>query len=186
MFRFEEPRKTEHIAPISNWSPSDTPTNSTVSDGFINELKSAVHAINGGIGSVPEAGGIYMIRDLDSGKAITMACGLLTIVPDAGTRGGWQWECEEVRDGWIGFRDVVSGRYLGRDNNGGFCAQASKLKGWESFVLRPRQAGGYNLLVKNWSSLTPISIVGNDMTWPRLVEDQSPDAAARWEFVKVE
>ncbi|KAI0446721.1 hypothetical protein F4803DRAFT_502128 [Xylaria telfairii] len=127
-----------------------------------------------------------MIRDLDSGKAIAMVQGLLTMILDVGTRGGWQWKCEEVREGWTGFCNVVSGKYLGRDNKGGFCAQASKLKDRESFVLCPQQAGGYNLFVNNWSSLTPISIFGRDIRLPSLIEDQSPDAAARWEFVKVQ
>ncbi|TGJ84181.1 hypothetical protein E0Z10_g4567 [Xylaria hypoxylon] len=108
------------------------------------EPKLSSFTINGGISSAPEADGMYMIRDLDSRNSITMVNGSLTPLLDAGTRGGWQWICEEARGGWIGFRNVVSGKYLGRGNRGGIYAQASRMKSWELFVLCQREAGGYN------------------------------------------
>ncbi|KAF2964421.1 hypothetical protein GQX73_g9142 [Xylaria multiplex] len=148
---------------------------------------------NGGVGSVPEAEGIYMIRDLDSGRAITLDDGRLTLKSELGTRGGWQWRCKERPDGWIGFRDVIHGKYLGRDNKGGFYVRADKMDSWEWFVLRPREAGGYNLLVKNWSRLVAMAIADDEIspnivkgeTLPTLVEAGTAEEAARWEFIKV-
>lgn len=138
------------------------------------------------VDSVPEHDGIYMIRHIDSGKAITAVDGQLTLVRDPGTRGGWQWKCEELHDGWVGFRDVAFHKYLGRDNKGGFRAEANKMKDWESFVLRPREAGGYNLLAKYWSMLKGMAVADSDGTSPKLVEVPTAQEAARWEFVSVD
>ncbi|KAI8948133.1 hypothetical protein F4801DRAFT_470474 [Xylaria longipes] len=137
--------------------------------------------------SAPEPGNTYKILEIDSERAITLVGGRLTLVLDAGTRGGWHWECEEHPggDGWIGFRDAVSGRYLGHDNKGGYIVQASKFDGWESFVLRPRAAGGYNLCVRYGNKLKPMGISDNDGSDPKLVDAQSYEKAARWAFYKV-
>ncbi|KAI0404122.1 hypothetical protein F4802DRAFT_265218 [Xylaria palmicola] len=141
--------------------------------------------INGGVTSVPENGHTYMIREVDSGRAITLVNGRLTLVLDAGTRGGWHWCCEEHSSGWIGFRDAVSGKYLGHDNKGGYMVRAEKLRAWESFVLRPREKGGYNLFVKDWDTLKPMGVDNIDGQTPRLVNAPSLEKAARWEFVEV-
>ncbi|KAI0533611.1 hypothetical protein GGR58DRAFT_100853 [Xylaria digitata] len=159
-------------------TPSHSSTDSSHGEGLPS------FTTDGGMGSVPEAGGIYLIRDLDPGRAITLDDGRLTLKLDVGTRGGWQWRCEERADGWIGFRDVIHGKYLGRDNKGGFYVRADKMDSWEWFVLRPREAGGYNLLVKNWSRLVAMAIVEGG-TLPKLVEAGTTQKAARWEFVKV-
>ncbi|KAI3319884.1 hypothetical protein HD806DRAFT_508192 [Xylariaceae sp. AK1471] len=178
----------------SNSIPVGTPTHTTTSSFFEkfhdaaippSPMSSSTFTINGGTSSIPEPGGTYMIRDLESGKAITLVNGRLTLVLNAGTRGGWQWHCEEVDDGWVGFRDAVSGKYLGHDNKGGFQVQASKLYSWESFVLRPREAGGCNLWVKYGSKLKAMGIADKDEPFPTLIQALSAKEAARWEFVKV-
>ncbi|KAI1426494.1 hypothetical protein F5Y12DRAFT_742403 [Xylaria sp. FL1777] len=178
------------IVSSSNWTPVTTPTHTTTSDTSMDKRydQPNLHSftINGGISEVPEPGGLYMIRDLDSGKAITLVEGHVTLVLDAGTRGGWQWKCEELREGWIGFRNVVSGKYLGRDNKGRFVALFDKFHGWESFVLRPREAGGYNLLGKDGYVLRAMAIIDAESTSPTLAETRAAKNGARWEFVKVE
>jgi hypothetical protein len=126
-----------------------------------------------------------MIREVESGKAITLVNGRLTLVRDAGTRGGWQWHCEEQDDGWLGFRDAVSGKYLGHDNRDGFRVQASKHLSWESFILRPREAGGYNLLVKDGNRLRAMAVTDADKMSPRLLLASNAKEGARWEFVEV-
>ncbi|KAI0426775.1 hypothetical protein F5Y09DRAFT_317978 [Xylaria sp. FL1042] len=184
-----DPNEPTHSISSSDGGSADTPTHTTRPDSNMHERCASPSyksfTING-MCEVPEPGWIYMIRDIDSEKAITLLEGRLTLEFPSGTRGGWQWTCEELPDGWIGFREVVSGRFLGRDNRGGFYAQATKLKAWESFVLRPRELGGYNLCVKNWSALTAIAVSNLISLSPKLVEASTADDAARWEFVKVE
>ncbi|KAI0467317.1 hypothetical protein F4859DRAFT_525962 [Xylaria cf. heliscus] len=145
---------------------------------------SSMSSIGSPVASVPEPGKTYKIVEIVSERAITLIGGRLVPVLDVGTRGGWQWDCEENPDGWIGFRNAVSGRYLGHDNKGGYIAQANKLDAWESFTLRPRTAGGYNLCVKHGSKLKPMGI-SDDGSESKLVDAQSYEEAARWEFYEV-
>ncbi|KAI0453908.1 hypothetical protein F5B21DRAFT_477512 [Xylaria acuta] len=167
------------------------PSTEVASESIHNPVSMSFHSnsstftIGNTLTSAPEPGKTYKIVEVDSERAITLVGGRLTLVLDAGTRGGWQWDCEEHPDGWIGFRDAVSGRYLGHDNKGGYIAQASKLDSWESFVLRPRAAGGYNLCVKYGHKLKPMGILDNDESATKLVDAQSYEEAARWEFYKV-
>ncbi|KAI1308090.1 hypothetical protein F5Y03DRAFT_351162 [Xylaria venustula] len=175
----------------SDWSwDCNTPTNSTAADGSMKEPdespKLHCFTINGGINDVPEPNGVYMIRDLISQKAITLVDGHVTLLRDAGTQGGWHWKFEERSDLYVGFRNTVSGKYLGRDNKGGFCALYGKLDGWESFQLRHRQSGGYNLLGKDRSVMRAMAIIDDEsIPTPKLVECMDMEKAARWEFVKV-
>ncbi|KAI1821606.1 hypothetical protein F4861DRAFT_450310 [Xylaria intraflava] len=136
----------------------------------------------GGMGSVPEAGKYYMIRDLDSDRVITLDNGRLTLRADVGTAGGWQWCCIETPDGWLGFREKTSGKLLGRDGRGGFRADAWKFDSWEKLVLRPVQKGGYHMSAIDWWTLLRIGI---HQATGSLMEVRSATEAARWEFVEV-
>ncbi|KAI0397966.1 hypothetical protein F5Y17DRAFT_256072 [Xylariaceae sp. FL0594] len=133
---------------------------------------------------VPEPGGRYMIRHVETKKAITLVDGHLTLLRNPEPGLGWHWHCEEQRGGWTGFRQGVSGNYLGHDNRGGFTVVASKMKGWECFALRPRQEGGYNLLLPDRSSLKGMGISGVNDPWPKLVLVTDMKDAAKWEFIK--
>ncbi|RYP10127.1 hypothetical protein DL764_000837 [Monosporascus ibericus] len=156
-----------------------TPTHTTINPEFPDAFEH--FSIHGGIGTVPDAGRTYMIRDLDSGKAITLVGGRLSLERDAGTKGGWRWDCVERDDGWLGFREAVSGKYLGRDGRGGFRAEAHQFDSWESLVLRPLREGGYHILAIHWWTLRRMGIANGG----NLVECASKGGAARWEFVEV-
>ncbi|KAI1761313.1 hypothetical protein GGR53DRAFT_506130 [Hypoxylon sp. FL1150] len=156
-----------------------TPTHTT--DPHFSTAKTYFSIDGGGVGTAPEAGGTYMIRDLDSGQALTLEGGRLTLKQDAGTNGGWRWECVEKHDGWLGFREAVSHRYLGRDNKGGFYANASKFAPWETFVLRPLKNGGYNLMAIHWWTFRRIGISSSG----KFIEVGTESKAVRWEFIEV-
>ncbi|KAI1499765.1 hypothetical protein F5X99DRAFT_388546 [Biscogniauxia marginata] len=156
-----------------------TPTHTT--DEEVSPVAPRPFSIDGGVGSAPEPPGVYMIRDMDSGRALVLEDSRLTLQRDVGTNGGWRWHCVEKHDGWLGFREAVSGNYLGRDGRGGFYAKASKFDSWEAFVLRPQKAGGYHLMGIDWWTLKRMGVGGND----GLVEVQTPREAVRWEFIEV-
>ncbi|KAI0975267.1 hypothetical protein F4678DRAFT_484945 [Xylaria arbuscula] len=168
------------------WTACDipSPTESTILDMW-NKTKPSSYTIKGGKGSFPKADGLYMIRDLDSGKVITLVDGRLTLVQDASTTGGWYWRCKE-RDGLFGFRDAISDNYIGHNHQGGLDAQARLMRSSESFMIRGRKNGGYRLMVMNGTLLRPIAIVNEAGELPRLIESPSPDEDAWWEFVKVD
>ncbi|KAI1170115.1 hypothetical protein F4777DRAFT_138592 [Nemania sp. FL0916] len=134
--------------------------------------------------SIPEPNNTYLIREAGSNRCITFVAGKITLEGDAHARGGWQWHCEEHPDGWLGFRDAVSGRYLGHDNRGNYIVHGKKLDLWESFIIRPREKGGFNMYVRWGHRLRPTGIA-DVKGQPKLTYAASNDDAARWEFVRV-
>ncbi|KAJ2989681.1 hypothetical protein NUW58_g3349 [Xylaria curta] len=150
------------------------------------QRSTSASTIDSSLTSVPEPGRIYMIREKTSGEILTHANGVPTVLLGAGTRGGWQWKCEEHPDGYLGFRDVVSGRYLGRGNKEVYVVEAKKLDARESFVLRPRDPEGYNLCAKDGHKLKPMGITARSGIETRLIDALNYKEAARWVFIKVE
>ncbi|KAI0547795.1 hypothetical protein F4679DRAFT_586259 [Xylaria curta] len=138
--------------------------------------------INNTLINVPEPGNTYKIVEVGSKNAITLVRGRLTVMPDAGTRGGWQWECEDEW-GWMGFREAVSGKFLAYDGDK-FVVES---RSCEKVVLRPRAAGGCSLycLGKRNDIPRPIKISEKEGSTPELVTAESYKDAARWEFYKV-
>ncbi|KAI0534899.1 hypothetical protein GGR58DRAFT_504857 [Xylaria digitata] len=158
----------------------DTSTHTTDSDA---SASCATLTTNEGIEGIPVPGRTYMIRDLDSGRVITLEGGLLTLKLVGGTSGGWHWHCVERDGGWLGFQEAVSGNYLGRNGKGGFHAKFQHFLSWESFCLRPLEEGGYHLLTAiNQSTFRRMGTVGDG---GKLIEVTTAVEGTRWEFVKV-
>ncbi|KAI1430885.1 hypothetical protein GGR50DRAFT_145452 [Xylaria sp. CBS 124048] len=135
------------------------------------------------MGTVPEPGKTYMIRDLDTDKIITLDDGRLTLQagPDHGA--GWKWRCSENTQGWLAFREKASGRYLGRDDWGGYRAEVTHFKKWEFINLRPVKKGGYHIMtMKNGWTLERMGLTDDGQ---RLVVVDNATKAARWEFIEV-
>ncbi|KAI1183067.1 hypothetical protein F5B17DRAFT_417607 [Nemania serpens] len=167
----------------------DTPTHTISSDASLSCVTPPAYAIthptNDNIESVPAPHKAYMIRNRDTGGAITMEEGLLTLKPPAGTRGGWHWHCVERAGGWLGFREAVLGKYLGRDDKGGFQAKFKHFIEWESFCLRPLEEGGYHMLVLRVVDNSPCLRRVGVSDGGKLVEVKDAAEAARWDFVQV-
>ncbi|KAI1492981.1 hypothetical protein F5X96DRAFT_293740 [Biscogniauxia mediterranea] len=140
-----------------------------------------------GTARAPEAPHAYMIRDLATGKALALRDGRLTLTHEAGESGGcgWCWRCTERDDdgGWLGFRESVSGRYLGRDGAGGMCARATRHRAWEALLLRPLRDGGYHILTCDWWKLRRVALAPDGEA---LVESRDKREAVRWEFIEVQ
>ncbi|KAI1299041.1 hypothetical protein F5Y03DRAFT_408959 [Xylaria venustula] len=132
------------------------------------------------IGEVPEPGHIYMIRDLVFGRLITLMNGKVELLQNEWILGGCYWICDELESGWTGFRNAVSGKYLGRTSQGNFSVGFINAQ----FVLRPSRLGGYNLCMNCDGRLTAAAIESKDKVWS-LVEAETSKDAARWEFIKL-
>ncbi|KAI1158384.1 hypothetical protein F5B18DRAFT_656703 [Nemania serpens] len=160
----------------------DTPSCDTDSDA---SLSCATYPAIEPYTSVPVPGETYQIKDVETGRTIMMEDGILTLKSDVGKRGGWHWHCVERAGGWLGFREAVSGNYLGRDGKGGFQVKFNHFISWESFCLRPLKGGGYHILVlqvvKDTSCLRRIGIADSY----KLIEVETAAEATLWEFIKV-
>ncbi|KAI1367865.1 hypothetical protein F5Y08DRAFT_348240 [Xylaria arbuscula] len=138
----------------------------------------------------PEAGGVYLIRQMGTKRTLTLTTGKVTVHYGTLPQGGWQWICEDLKNGHMAFREAVSGRYLGRcighTLRPRFHVEEKKAGNSESWALRPRKQGGYNLMVKRRRGLQTLTIVEKDDASElklRMVKNHSE--AVRWEFIKV-
>ncbi|KAI1503070.1 hypothetical protein F5X99DRAFT_376680 [Biscogniauxia marginata] len=153
---------------------SPTPTHSILSE----DENSSSFCINSRPGTVPWPGNIYMIRHRESGKAITMGIRDLRL-EKMNPLGGWHWLCVE-RDGWFGFRNIVSGMLLGHDGGKTFYARAKDHKSWEYFVARAHPRGGYELLTLHRWKFWKLAVANDGYT---LIETE--DEGALWDFVEI-
>jgi hypothetical protein len=133
--------------------------------------------------SVPWPGYNFLIRDVETGHLITLEDGRI-IMAQPGGPGSIHWQCVETK-GWLGFRNTVSGRYLGHDPQGKLCCSAGRHQGWENFSVRLRPDGGYVLLMTHFERLWHIGIKHEKgfQTLAKLGDGGSDGII--WEFVKV-
>ncbi|KAL1608052.1 hypothetical protein SLS60_002991 [Paraconiothyrium brasiliense] len=107
--------------------------------------------------SIPQPGKIFIIRDRKSKLLLTLLNGTVHLHP-AGTLGSaYHWTCHE-RHGWLGFKNIAAGTYLGHGCGGVLQAIAPHHKGWEYFCTRDVPDGGYVLLMENWGKLWPVQM----------------------------
>jgi hypothetical protein len=164
---------------------ADTPTHTT--DTLSGPGLEGLFSVDRDIESVPWPGRTYVIRHRTSDKVLAREYGCL-VLKEAGELAtcGWYWACFEHSEGWLGFRETISGFYLGRYNKGGFGATASKHNGWEFFDARKHPDGGYQLLSIHWKCRMRMAA---DMETQRVVEiagsGDECDEATLWNFVEV-
>jgi hypothetical protein len=133
--------------------------------------------------SVPWPGSTFLIRDVETGYLITLQDGQI-ILGQPGGRGSIHWQCVETK-GWLGFRNTVSGRYLGHDQGGRLRCSAERHQGWENFCVRLRPEGGYVLLMTHFERLRHVGVkVHNGIQRLGKLGDGGSDGIV-WEFVKV-
>jgi len=106
--------------------------------------------------SVPWPGSTFVIRSVSSWDVITLLDGQVVLAP-LSSRGSAQWECVETK-GWLGFRNPISGHFLGHDSRGRLCCSAERQQGWENFCVRARPTGGYVLLMTHFERLWHVGI----------------------------
>lgn len=102
-----------------------------------------------------------------------------------GGRGSIHWACVENEGRWLGFRNVVTGSFLGHDKKGRLCCIARTQNGWENFCARMRPEGGYVLLMTHYERLWSVGFkVEQGVEKLAKIENEGPDEIV-WEFVKV-
>ncbi|KAL1616423.1 hypothetical protein SLS56_011414 [Neofusicoccum ribis] len=134
--------------------------------------------------TIPRPGNTYLIRSASSGEVITLLDGKIILAQPDG-RGECRWVCE-LDNGWFGFRNIVSGRYLGRDIDWRMCCSVTWLKEWEKFLARERPGGGSVLLMTHWWVIRPIGMkMENGIKKLAMIENWESDEMI-WEFIEVQ
>ena len=81
---------------------------------------------------VPWPGSTFIIRSVSSGHVLTLLDGQVLLAQPGGP-GSIYWACVETK-GWLGFRNPVSGKFLGHNKYGGLCCSANQHQEWEKFA----------------------------------------------------
>ena len=132
---------------------------------------------------VPWHDSTYIIRSVSAGHVITLRDGKVALTPPGG-RGSIDWVCVETK-GWLGFRNTVSGKYLGHDKHGRLCCSADHHQGWENFCVRGKPEGGSVLLMQHQDRLWHVGIkVEQGVEKLAKIGDGGAGGIA-WEFIRV-
>lgn len=150
---------------------TNTPTYTTVTDDLWDHVPDC--------DAVPWAGETFIIRNRVHGQIITLKDGNLRLEANVSGIGGSHWVCVET-DGWLGFRNCVSGTYIGHNGHRSFHAKATLHKNFEFFCAKRHPDGGYLLLTIHGSIFWKMDI-GEDGN--ELVETGNEGTV--WEFIKV-
>lgn len=126
----------------------------------------------------PWPGNTYIIFNKETGLSITVVSGKLQVVQELTLRGGHHWDCVE-KNGWLGFRNCVSGKFIGHDSKGNFIATVNHHQTHEYFCARKHPDGGYVLLMRHGDTMMKMAIAGDEKT---LVETKHE--GTRWEFIR--
>lgn len=143
----------------------------------------------------PHEGATFIIRDPQSGLVITLKDGELGLAPankesafvncDDGL--GSHWRCIENKERWLGFKNAVSGEFIGHDNkkneNWRFIAKVKAHNYWEFFCVRQHPGGGHELLVKHNNGFRAMQVGGNHNR--ELMVAREGHGGIAWEFLKV-
>ncbi|PKS12460.1 hypothetical protein jhhlp_000666 [Lomentospora prolificans] len=121
----------------------------------------------------------FIIQHRDTGRIVTLVDGELRLCEGYSSRGGFHWQCV-TKDRWLGFRNAVSGTYIGHNDKKKFIANVRHHQSNEHFLERLNQKGSYEVLVKHGNDLRSMAI-GSDGT--SLVETK--DEGDLWDFIKV-
>lgn len=132
---------------------------------------------------VPSPGSTFIIRSVLCGRVITLLDGQIVLI-SPGSLGSYQWTCVETK-GWLGFRNSVSGKFLGHDKSGLLRCSAQKHQEWEHFCCRMRPQGGHVLLMTHWDQLLHVGLrLEQGCEKLARIGDEVSDGIA-WQFIKV-
>lgn len=151
-----------------------TPSTTTIAERDVIKLES----------SVPQAGKVFILHDHKTGRVLTLLDGHVSLQPPGTPGSAYRWMCEE-REGWLGFKNIASGTYLGHNFWGDVCAAAHQHMGWENFCVRIQPNGGYVLLMTHWAQLWPLK-QKDEGGMQKLLKAEAPVKDGNvWVFVEV-
>lgn len=138
--------------------------------------------VNSSTSTVPRPGFTFIIRSVSCGRVITLRDGQIVLTQPGGC-GSVHWACVET-NGWLGFQNVASGKFLGHDIMGRLRCSAEQHSGWERFHVRPRREGDYILLMTNWDHLWPVGIKVEQGVEYLAKINEAGSGGAIWEFIE--
>jgi len=121
----------------------------------------------------------FIIQHRQTGRIVTLVEGELRLCDGYSVLGGFHWHCVS-KDRWLGFRNAVSGTYLGHNERRKLISTARHHQSHEFFMERLTTQGGYELLTGHGNELRSIAM-GSDGT--TVVESKGDGDL--WDFLKL-
>jgi len=133
------------------------------------------------ISSFPEPDSTFIIKSTSSGLAIAVSEGKVVQAPPGGKE--CHWVCIQT-DGWLGFRNPVSGKFLGRNDDWHMACVATAHERHEWFHVRSRQEG-HVLMQIHKEMLRPVGFTGAGETKTLAMMENWASKEIHWEFIRV-
>lgn len=135
----------------------------------------------GGLGAIPEPEKSFQIIEKNSGRVITLVGEQPKLQSVSDTKNVYtHWHCVK-QDGYFGFENPKTGKYLGHDGKDAICASVPHLKDWELWTPRGHPDGGFEMLSPYYSHTLMVLCVHEDGN--TLVRRRH--GTTLWEFVRV-
>lgn len=133
---------------------------------------------------VPSHGSTVIIRAVSSENVLTLLDGSVVLAP-IGSRGSIHWSCVE-REGWLGFRNCSSNKFICHGWDGRLKCTAEERDGWRHLTLTPVPKGGYIMQMLDWWVLRPI-VLSPEKGLQKLARtgNKLSDGVV-WEFINAE
>ena len=93
------------------------------------------------------------------------------------------WACVE-NNGWLGFRNISSGKFLGYDEKGRLYCVADRHDLWEFFYARMKPEGGCVLLMMHEMKLWHAEMALSEQGTETLIVGEGAAEGIAWEFIK--
>jgi hypothetical protein len=142
--------------------------------------------------SVPTPNAWYIIRTRNASKKrfLSVLSGKVCLEESPHPWGGLWWRCTNL-DGWIGFCEFTTGRYLGHDGKGNIVVKALTQGEKERIVVSHQPKGGYHLSIFKESTdglQVPRNVLRplREDSQANLMLLEKKGQAAVWEFCNVE
>lgn len=177
-----EPRPLSSVADDSTINDTAVTPPETVADDLTDEDPLGIPSTST---SVPWPGSTFIIRSILTGHVLTLLDGKIILAPPGG-RGSIHWSCVENK-GWLGFRNTISGRFLGHNKNGRLCCVADRQQGWENFCVRMVPDSGYVLLMTHFERLWKVGlkVEGDGEKLVKMNAAEAEEGKVEWDFIKV-
>ncbi|USP75758.1 hypothetical protein yc1106_03032 [Curvularia clavata] len=134
---------------------------------------------------VPSDGRTFIIRAISKdNNVLTLLNGNVVLAP-MNTRGSIYWTCVETQ-GWFGFRNCSSNKFLGHGLDGRLKCQAQERDGHRQFTITPMPLGGYIMQMLDWWTLRPV-VVNPENGLQKLGRTGNKlSEGVVWEFMSIE
>lgn len=166
--------------PVLDFDDSTAYTATTPPETIADDLD---RDVDSSTSSVPGPGFTFIIRSVSCGRVITLLDGQIVLTQPDGC-GSIHWACVETK-GWLGFQNLVSGKFLGHNIHGRLCCSAERHWGWERFEVRQRREGDYVLLMTNYEDLWPVGIKVEQGVEYLAKINEGGSGGIIWEFIEV-